>query len=38
MKKTQFKSLGMSLSIALAGTLAILQLSGGGETYSNKLE
>jgi len=38
MKTTHVKSLGMSLSIALAAALAILQLSGGGETYSNRLE
>jgi hypothetical protein len=38
MKRMHFKNVGISLSIALAAALSILQLSGGGATYSNRLE
>jgi hypothetical protein len=39
MRPANFKHTGISVSILLAATaLLILQLSGGGETYGNKLE
>ena len=37
MKTTHFKNLGMSLSIGLTAALSILQLSGGGATYGERL-